>query len=184
LRKRPRGLGFTRRYAISPFEGRCCGGGEGGCDGAERPRREARRGGDRRGGAWRATATPSSSTTGREAGSFWHASAVATSSSSPCRALPGGLDSAAKILSSGAAVFTSGLAVRHFAEVGGPQAVKELAKKEKEYVPSPKRFLFPPLLQRIYCRQVFTVDDLSSVLHEVLKQVATRSWRGPRWGRS
>jgi hypothetical protein len=74
--------------------------------------------------------------------------------------------------------------VRHFAEVGGPQAVKELAKKEKEYVPSPKRFLFPPLLQRIYCRQVFTVDDLSSVLHEVLKQVATRSWRGPRWGRS
>jgi hypothetical protein len=59
------------------------------------------------------------------------ASAVATSSSSPCRALPGGRDSAAKILSSGAAVFTSGLAVRHFAEVGGPQAVKELAKKEK-----------------------------------------------------
>jgi hypothetical protein len=28
--------------------------------------------------------------------------------------------------------------VRHFAEVGGPQAVKELAKKEKEYVPSLK----------------------------------------------
>jgi uroporphyrinogen-III synthase len=47
----------------------------------------------------------------------------------PYRALPGGLDSVAKILSSDAAVFTSALAVRYFAEVGGPQAVKELAKK-------------------------------------------------------
>jgi hypothetical protein len=90
------------------------------------------------------------------------------------RALPGSRDSAAKILSSDAAVFTSALAVRRFAEVGGPQALKELAKKEKEHVTSPKRSLFPPLLQRIYCRQVFTVDDLSSVFHEVLKQVATR----------
>jgi hypothetical protein len=56
----------------------------------------------------------------------------------PYRALPGGRDSAAKILSSDVSVFTSALAVRHFAEVGGPQAVKELAKKEKEYVPSLK----------------------------------------------
>jgi len=47
----------------------------------------------------------------------------------PYRALPGGWDSVAKILSSDAAVFTSALAVRYFAEVGGPQAVKELAKK-------------------------------------------------------
>jgi Uroporphyrinogen-III synthase len=47
----------------------------------------------------------------------------------PYRALPGGRDSVAKILSSDAAVFTSALAVRYFAEVGGPQAVKELAKK-------------------------------------------------------
>jgi hypothetical protein len=36
------------------------------------------------------------------------------------------------------------------------------------------RSLFPALLQWIYCRQVFTVDDLSFVLHEVLKQVATQ----------
>jgi hypothetical protein len=35
----------------------------------------------------------------------------------------------AKILSSDAAVFTSALAVQYFAEVGGPQAVRELAKK-------------------------------------------------------
>jgi uroporphyrinogen-III synthase len=47
----------------------------------------------------------------------------------PYRALPGGWDSVAKILSSDATVFTSALAVRYFAEVGGPQAVKELAKK-------------------------------------------------------
>ena len=47
----------------------------------------------------------------------------------PYRALPGGWDSVAKILSSDAAIFTSALAVRYFAEVGGPQAVKELAKK-------------------------------------------------------
>ena len=47
----------------------------------------------------------------------------------PYRALPGGRDSVAKILSSDAAVFTSALAVRYFAEVGGPEAVRELAKK-------------------------------------------------------
>jgi len=47
----------------------------------------------------------------------------------PYWALPGGRDSVAKILSSDAAVFTSALAVRYFAEVGGPQAVRELAKK-------------------------------------------------------
>jgi hypothetical protein len=50
-----------------------------------------------------------------------------------------------KILSSDAAVFNSALAVRHFAEVGGPQAVKELAGEEKEYVPSPEiPFPTPP----------------------------------------
>jgi hypothetical protein len=125
-----------------------------------------------------------SSTTGREAGELLARFSCSYVGFFPYRALPGGRGSAAKILSSEAAVFTSALAVRHFAEVGGPQAVKELAKKEKEYVPSPKRSLFPPLLQRIYCRQVISVDDLSSVLHEVLKQVATRSWRRPRWGRS
>ncbi|MDT7869552.1 MAG: uroporphyrinogen-III synthase [Thermoproteus sp.] len=47
----------------------------------------------------------------------------------PYRALPGGRESVAKILSSDAAVFTSALAVQYFAEVGGPQAVRELAKK-------------------------------------------------------
>jgi len=47
----------------------------------------------------------------------------------PCRALPGGRDSVAKILLSDAAVFTSALAMRYFAEVGGSRAVKELAKK-------------------------------------------------------
>ncbi len=47
----------------------------------------------------------------------------------PYRALPGGRDSVAKILSSDAAVFTSALAVRYFAEVGGPEAVRELAEK-------------------------------------------------------
>jgi uroporphyrinogen-III synthase len=47
----------------------------------------------------------------------------------PYRALPGSRDSVAKILSSDAAVFTSALAVRYFAEVGGPEAVRELAKK-------------------------------------------------------
>ena len=47
----------------------------------------------------------------------------------PYRALPGDPDSVAKVLSSDAAVFTSALAVRYFAEVGGPEAVKELAKK-------------------------------------------------------
>ena len=47
----------------------------------------------------------------------------------PYRALPGDRDSVAKILSSDAAVFTSALAVRYFAEVGGPEAVRELAKK-------------------------------------------------------
>ena len=47
----------------------------------------------------------------------------------PYRALPGGWDSVAMILSSDAAVFTSALAVRYFSEVGGPQAVRELAKK-------------------------------------------------------
>ena len=44
-------------------------------------------------------------------------------------ALPGGRESVAKILSSDAAVFTSALAVQYFAEVGGPQAVRELANK-------------------------------------------------------
>ncbi|MFP3292062.1 MAG: uroporphyrinogen-III synthase [Thermoproteus sp.] len=47
----------------------------------------------------------------------------------PYQALPGGRESVAKILSSDAAVFTSALAVQYFAEVGGPQAVRELAKK-------------------------------------------------------